>query len=357
MVRMFRSAKILMLGITITMAVLAGVAAVALDRKLVDPDGFLGPAWLRGPMLVFGALLLDMLPRILAAIPRGVPGMKSAVVTRWRAHWTRERLTLTVMGVLCFYLTYVCYRNLKNFLPDIMGLDRMYDRQLHLIDKWLFFGREPAVIMHSWFDQDFVVHGLSSIYLWFLPLVPLGLTVWLIWSRKLAYGYWFVTAQCLAWTLGTASYYLLPTLGPGFEYPWLYEGLPTTAAESLMDALFYSRSTVLYEDPSSSLSSVAGFASLHIAITLLFAMMAQYTLRVRWIKVVFWVNFALTIVATLYFGWHYVLDDVGGVAIAMLSVYIGAKVSGVKLRYFRMVEDDDEDEEVGTPQAAANRTD
>ena len=56
---------------------------------------------------------------------------------------------------------------------------------------------------------------LSYVYLWFLPMVPLVVTAWVVWARNLSYGYWFVTSQCLAWTLGTISYYALPTLGPG----------------------------------------------------------------------------------------------------------------------------------------------
>ena len=48
--------------------------------------------------------------------------------------------------------------------------------------------------------------------------MPLALTAWLVWSRNISYGYWFATSQCIAWALGTASYYALPTLGPGFEY-------------------------------------------------------------------------------------------------------------------------------------------
>jgi hypothetical protein len=49
---------------------------------------------------------------------------------------------------------------------------------------------------------------------------------------------------------------------------------------------------------------------------------------VRWLKVVFWVNTCVTAVATLYFGWHYVADDVAGVAIALFSFYVGGWASG-----------------------------
>jgi hypothetical protein len=167
---------------------------------------------------------------------------------------------------------------------------------------------------------------LSTIYLWFLPLVPLALTAWLIWSRNLGFGYWFATSQCIAWTLGTISYYALPTLGPGINYPWLYDTVDDTAAGHLMKSLGDSRIFVV-NSASDSLQSVAGFASLHCAITLLVAMMIQYTVRNRVLRIVFWVNFLLTCVATLYFGWHYVADDIAGIAIALVAFYVGGWAS------------------------------
>jgi membrane-associated phospholipid phosphatase len=80
-----------------------------------------------------------------------------------------------------------------------------------------------------------------------------------------------------------------------------------------------------------TLSGVAGFASLHIAITLLVALMIQYTTTLRWLKIVFWANASITVVATLYFGWHYVADDIAGVAIALVSFHAGAWASGQSL--------------------------
>ena len=69
---------------------------------------------------------------------------------------------------------------------------------------------------------------------------------------------------------------------------------------------------------------------LHCAITLLLALMVQYTIRSKIAKWVVWVNFGLTVVATLYFGWHYVADDLGGIVIAMVSFYVGGVASGQK---------------------------
>ena len=310
------------------MGSLAVLTALSLGKGLVDPEGFLGPAWLRLPLLVLGAFLLDLLPRTLWHSRLRPELMKDIARERVRQHWTRERLTLVVMGLVCFYITYVSYRNLKSFLPFVMP--ETYDYELHKLDQALFLGKEPALVLRDLLGTTLTAHVLSSIYLWFLPLVPLALAAWLVWSRNISFGYWFATSQCLAWSLGTASYYAVPSLGPGFEFPWLYADLADTGTTSLMDALFQGRKTVLHSDIEGAVNSVAGFASLHVAITLLVALMAQYTIRSRPLHIVLWVNFGLTIIATLYFGWHYVADDIAGVAIALAAFYLGGVASGQK---------------------------
>jgi membrane-associated phospholipid phosphatase len=58
----------------------------------------------------------------------------------------------------------------------------------------------------------------------------------------------------------------------------------------------------------------------------------MYTTPWRWLHVVAWVNCGLTAVATLYFGWHYVFDDIAGVAIALVAFYVGGLVSNQSFR-------------------------
>ena len=324
---MYRRAYALLVGNAVVMGAAAILVAVAYDKRLIDPEGsFLGPSWLRLPLLLLGALALDMLPRTLW-LSRGRPRLMPAVVReRWATHWSRERLTLVALGIVCFYVVYVSYRNLKSFLPFVRGT--MYDRELHMLDRSLLFGHDPAIVLHGILGEGFMAWPLSYVYLWFLPLVPLAVTAWLVWSRNLSYGYWFVTAQCLAWTLGTASYYALPTLGPGLEYYWLYDGLPKTPTSQLMDSLANGRHNVVYGVVGDAVQSVAGFASLHVAITLLVALMVQYTVRSRALRWGFWINFGFTVTATLYFGWHYIADDIAGVMIAFVSFYVGGVATG-----------------------------
>jgi len=325
----YRRAYALMVGTAALMGGLALLAGWLLDKKLADPEGsFLGPSYIRLPLLLLGALLLDMLPRVIWYSKLNPKAMPPIVRERWRSHWNRDRIILVALGVVCFYVVYVSYRNLKSFLPFIN--ETMYDRELHLLDRALFFGHEPATVMHTVLGTDVTAHVLSYVYLWFLPMVPLGVTAWLVWSRNLSFGYWFVTSQCIAWTLGTASYYALPTLGPGLEYVYLYNDLADTPTSSLMESLVNARQGVRLSGLEGQVQSVAGFASLHCAITLLLALMVQYTIRSKVAKWVVWINFGLTVVATLYFGWHYVADDLAGVVIAMVSFYVGGIASGQK---------------------------
>jgi hypothetical protein len=318
-----------MVVLALGMAIWAVIEALVLDKRLIDPEGsFLGPSYIRLPLLLLGALLLDLLPLTIYNSwkrPREIP---SIVRNRLRTHWNKERWTLVALGIISFYVVYVTYRNIKSFLPFVISTK--YDRELHLLDHALLFGHDPATLLHTVLGTGVAAYVLSFVYLWFLPMVPLVVTAWVVWARNLSYGYWFVTSQCIAWTLGTISYYALPTLGPGFRYVALYVDLPDTPSRQLMDSLDNTRDYVVTGYVSNAVQSVAGFASLHCGITMLVALMVQYTMRQKWLKIAVWVNFGITAIATLYFGWHYIADDVAGVLIALVSFYVGGLASGQK---------------------------
>jgi hypothetical protein len=308
---------------------LAVIASQSLGLPIRDPDGFLGPAWIRLPLLVLGAFLADVVPRSAWRSRGNLSQFRNEARTIVREHWTRERMTLVVIGLVSFYVTYVGYRNLKNFLPFIR--EGTLDPVLKNIDEAIFFGGDPAIFLHTVLGEGVAAHVLSYVYLIFLPFVPISVTAWLVWSRNISFGYWYVTSQCLAWALGTASYYAVPSLGPAFYYVWLYSGLENTGVTQLQDALSYGRSEVLF-DPfnADGVQSVAGFASLHVAITLLAALVAHYTVRHAWIRWGLWIYVGITLVATIYFGWHYISDDIAGAFIAVVSVYLGGLATGQK---------------------------
>ncbi|MEP7091732.1 MAG: phosphatase PAP2 family protein [Nocardioidaceae bacterium] len=324
-----RRAYSLLVGVAVAMGVTAVIVSVALGEGLKDPDGSLGPSWFRLPMMVLGAFVADVVPRALWRSRRALRSFGSQALAIIREHWTRERIQLVVVGLVTFYVTYVSYRNLKNFLPRVNH--SLHDPQLHAIDRALMFGHEPAVLLHQLLGETYAAHGLALVYLLFLPVSPASLIVYLVWARNISYGYWYATAQCLAWAFGTISYYILPTVGPAFWYFWLYTDLDHTSVGDMQKSLYYSRIDVLQAPfTTDSIQSVAGFASLHVGIILTLALVTQYTARHAWIRRAMWVYFGLTVVSTLYFGWHYIADDVAGAAIAILAVWLGGKATGQK---------------------------
>lgn len=333
---MYRRAYTLLVGVALIMAVLTYYVHVKYDRPILDPEGsFLGPSYVRLPMLLLIALAVDLVPRTLW-LARGKPNaLWPMVKERWHEHWTRERILLVFLGVASFYVTYVGYRNLKSYLPFVRqaanGGAVTFDYELNKLDRVLFFGHDPSNVLGAVIGT----HGplpylLSWVYLFFLPLVPVVVCLWVVWSRNISFGYWFVGAQCLAWALGTLSYYVLPTLGPAIWHPWEYSNLPYTSASHLMASIVYSRANLVFGGDSSTVNSIAGFASLHTCITLLVALMVHYTIRSRALRIACWVYFVLVVLATLYFGWHYVADDVAGAFIAIFSFWLAGIASGQK---------------------------
>ncbi len=204
------------------------------------------------------------------------------------------------------------------------------DPVLHNIDKLLFLGHEPAIVLHQMLGDDLASHVLGAVYPLFLPVSPFSLIAFLVWSRNVSYGYWFATAQCLAWAFGTATYYAVPTLGPALSYPWLHVDLVPSGVKSLQDSLYFSRMDAIYNPLGDSIESVAGFASLHVGIILTLALVTQYTVRHALLRRLVWVYFGLTVVSTLYFGWHYISDDIAGAVIAGLAVWLGGLATGQK---------------------------
>ena len=207
--------------------------------------------------------------------------------------------------------------------------DTKYDRTLHLVDRAALLRPRAGRAAAPRARHRHHAHFLSYVYLWFLPLVPLALTAWLIWSKNITYGYWFATSQSIAWTSARCPTTRCRRSAPASPTADLHRPArhPDLGADGVAVNI---RHEVVLGGLEGAVQSVAGFASLHCAITLLVALMVQYTVRNRMLRIVFWVNFGLTVVATIYFGWHYIADDIAGMMIALVAFYVGGVASGQK---------------------------
>lgn len=321
-------------GLALAVGILAWVLSYHYNLPLRDPDGLAGPAYIRLPGIVLLFYLADVVPRALYA-NRGFGDFFATVKEYTKERWTRSRITLVVVGLFSFYVVYVAYRNIKGFLPYVRD-DTLYDPLLMRLDKVLMFNHYPADVLHTALGTGISAHILSFVYTTFLLFVPLSLGAALVWSKNVATGFWYVTALCVNWVLGFLSYYWVPSLGPFMAKPSLFIDLPHTGVTDLQQALANGRATYL-DDPhaTQSVQSVAAFASLHVSIIFTAALICHFVIPNRVVRYVMWVFFALTVVSTIYFGWHYLLDDVAGLVIGLLAVWIGAMTTGHKMRVQR----------------------
>ncbi len=317
---------VMAVAVALVTGAIAVICALALGLPLRDPDGFLGPTYVRLPVIAGLMLGADVLPR---AVLRGgsVRGLLRDTIAIGRERWPWRRLRPALIGLLAFYATYVSYRNLKNFLPLLRP--ELVDDELRESDRSLTGGRAPADMLHDLLGTGVAAHVLSWVYLAFLIFVPVSLGLALLPMGRAREASWYVTALCLNWSLGTASYYLLPSMGPIYAQPGLFADLPETGTSRLQDSLLMSRALVL-EDPQGTerIQSIAAFASLHVSIVFTAALIAQFTVRSLVVRTLLWAFFVLTTTATIYFGWHYIVDDVAGLGIAVASVLLAAWGTG-----------------------------
>ena len=320
-------------SLALAVGLLAWLASYQLNIPLRDPDGLAGPSYIRLPLIVLLFFLCDVVPRVILT-NRGFKDFGASFKAYSKQRWTRSRIALVGVGLGSFYIVYVAYRNLKSFLPFIR--DTRFDPLLERLDRALMFGHDPATVMHALFGTGVSAHLLSFVYTGFLIFVPVSLGAALVWSKNVSTGFWYVTALCVNWVLGVASYYWLPAQGPAFVNRSLFLDLPDTGVTALQDALASGRARVLL-DPfaTESVQSVAAFASLHVSIIFTAALICHYVIPSRWIRAGLWFYFVLTVISTIYFGWHYLLDDVAGLAIGWVAVWVGAKTTGHQMKVQR----------------------
>jgi CDP-diacylglycerol--glycerol-3-phosphate 3-phosphatidyltransferase len=307
------------LGIAIAMAFATAIVSLSDGLEVRDTDKMLSPRIL----LVLGTfaffIAADLLPRAIrhpGPIHRALPAVA-------RARWSRRRVGAVALGFLSFYVTYLSYRNLKGFLPFLTDQD--FDPDLLSLDHSLFLGHDPGPLLHQLLGTGIAAHLLSSVYLFFLAFVPISLGTALIASSNPIPGLWYVTALGINWTLGVVSYLMLPSLGPVFVAPDLYTTLPETGTSALQQALIYERHEAL---AGQAAQSIAAFASLHVSVVFTAALIAQLLRLPRLLRVALWTFLGLTMVATLYFGWHYVVDDIAGLGIGAIAVVLGGVATG-----------------------------
>ncbi len=315
------------LGVAVIVTSIAGV-------PLRDPDGVAGSRLLVALGLVGALVALDVGFRA-ARRSSGRWPTSAAVNAVLHERWNRDRVVPLCAALFAFFVTYFAYRNLKSVVPLIRP-GELFDSELNRLETGLFGGEQPASMLHELLGTGAAAHLLSSAYLLLFMFIPVTLAVSLVFSSRLDAGLFYATALSLNWIVGAASYFVLPSLGPFQADPVAFASLPSTAVSDLQAWLVDERAAFL-RDPSApgAAQSIGAFASLHVSIFVTGALTAHLLGLPRAVKVTLWAMTALTVLSTIYFGWHYILDDLGGAVIAVMALALSRALTGFDLEAAR----------------------
>ncbi|CAA9477577.1 MAG: hypothetical protein AVDCRST_MAG53-426 [uncultured Solirubrobacteraceae bacterium] len=309
------------------------VATNAAGLPLRDPDHVAGRRLVLVLCLVAVLVALDVVVR--AGRRTGTLRPTRAELRRVRRErWTLGRGVAVASALTSFYVSYLAYRNLKSVVP-LLRPGELFDRQLAALDRMLFAGNDPAALLHTVLGTGLPTHVLSVAYLLFFAFIPATLALALVFSPNLQAGLFYATAQSINWLLGAASYFLLPALGPVYAEPAVFANLPPSGVTRLQDILLDQRLEFIRDPMAGTAQSIAAFSSLHVSIFFTAALVAHALGLGRSLRVGAWLLLGLTIAATIFLGWHYVVDDFGGLLLGAAAFALARALTGVDLRAAR----------------------
>ncbi len=314
----------------LVLAIATVVISATENLPIRDPDNLM-PGYLRLPAIILGAILLDVVPRVLLRAGTPSVGWPGRLGRSWRVvlreRWPASHWWFALNGLAAWYLSYAAFRNVKSMAPFVHP--RIYDDPMAAVDRFLFVGHDPAAVLHSWLGTGLAAHFFSGVYIVWIVLVPVSIAIALVWTRHTRAGEWYVTAVALDWCLGAAVYLLLPSVGPVYSAPGAFADLPETYVSRLQESLWADRVAVLADpDAAGTLQTVAAFASLHVGIMVTICIVAELIALPRWVRVSAWTFLGLTVVSTVYLGWHFAIDVVGGAALGAFAVWLAGIATG-----------------------------
>jgi membrane-associated phospholipid phosphatase len=300
--------------VAIWVAIVAERSA-ALGVSVRDPEGQMFVNRLAKALVFLVAIALA--EAVLRARSRGWSRRSVAAVVRER--WTMSRLLLVVSGLVGYHVVYLGYRNLKSW----NAFNPLRDDDLLSWDRALFLGHSPWVLLHTLLGESYAAEALAVVYRSFTYVIVLGLVGSLALIPRVRHAYVFLCSATWAWILGTLCYYILPTLGPYAAVPAEFAGLRHTPITDTQAEYLTERAAFLANPAApDAFVSLGAFASLHVGFTTLVLLMARYY-GLRRLSIALGFYLAGVILATVYFGWHYVLDDITGVLLAVTAVRLG----------------------------------
>lgn len=289
---------------------------------------------------VFYPFLLKTLPPIsiiaaLVVLLRRSRGYRplSKVVSRPFWHAPNVLNLLRCLGLL--YFITMAISNIKPLIP--LYNSHNFDQFFRRVDTWLFFGNDPFVWL-SQFRQEWLQLALDVGYVSLFIMYFITISMLFVQKRAAALRS-FILAVLLASVLGNFVHFVIPTTGDVYTYDhwYLYDDIsPRTISRRLQIGL-YRAIEVIRADPQSFSTApfigIAAFPSLHTAQLWLFCVLAWW--YHRWLLWAYIPLGVLLTISTMYFGWHYFTDIIGGFILAWFAMWLARNIIARNLRLNR----------------------
>jgi membrane-associated phospholipid phosphatase len=231
--------------------------------------------------------------------------MMLAVRTRW---FTNRYLMPLVYRVVTYGCVQVTYFFFAQILPLVNP--RALDHQLYQFDL-TYFGVEPAVYLDR-FVNPVTTEWFAFFYFSYFLVLALHVLPILFASRNSRALSEFALGMIILFCIGHTFYMLVPGYGP-------YKAMPELFAHRLNSGIWWNTTTDLVARSGAQKDI---FPSLHTAaptFLLLFSYhrRAELPFKYTWPVVAFFA--ANIVIATMFLRWHYVIDVVAGLCLALLT--------------------------------------
>jgi hypothetical protein len=219
--------------------------------------------------------------------------------------------------------------NIANFAPY------SWDLFFAETDRLLFLGIDPWVLTHRIFEGLEATLFLDNLYLiWFLVLYLCAFSIALLPMRHptrltflLAYGLnWIVGGVFLAIALPAVGPVYMewitgdPTFVPLMELLYQYSSVTEIRALGIQETLWDGFTT-----PNVDPLGISAFPSLHVEMAATCACLGFAVNRaLGWLLTVFTAGI---LVGSVHLGWHYAIDGIAGIALAVLFWGISARIT------------------------------
>jgi len=282
------------------------IAHLALAKKFIYQPGF--------PVALFSLIIV-----ISAAIPF--------------FHLIKNLLILSKKEIRWKMILQNIYNFLRSWIPLVIGLviyDQIHaitreirlcdgnlceiDNFLIKIDKILFLGHHPTLIFEK-FITPFLTSYFNFFYDMYVWLIPITMGIFYFKYKNKFHD--LLLSFTISLYGGLIGYILFPCVGPVLAQNSLY----TT---HLYGGLWYNSLAQLYIINRNAFHC---FPSLHFANSFIFLYFVIKYTNNKYLKYIFLFTIINLWISTLYLRWHYVIDLIAGLALALLATYLSPKIN------------------------------